>query len=74
MVEIGLIDLEVFLIECECGAVVKTKDKEEKIVTTDEFKREFKALEFKKIYYIDNDETKIMLIDENDVQTTIEMV
>lgn len=72
--EIGLIDLEVFLIECECGILVKTKDKEERIVSTNEFKREFKAPGFKKIYYIDENETKIMLIDENDVQTTIEMV
>lgn len=72
--EIGLIDLEVFLIECECGILVRTKDKEERIVSTNEFKREFKALELKNIYYIDKNETKIMLIDENDVQTTIEMV
>lgn len=73
MVEIGLIDLEVFLFDCECGVVVKTKDKEV-LLTRDEFKREFKAPEFKKIYYIDDDENKIMLIDKNDVQTIIEMV
>lgn len=74
MVEIGLIDLEIFLFECECGVLVKTKDKEERIIDTDEFKREFKTLEFKKIYYIDENETKIMLIYENDVQIIIEMV
>lgn len=73
MVEIGLIDLEVFLFDCECGVVIKTKDKEV-LLTRDEFKREFKAPEFKKIYYIDDDENKIMLIDKNDVQTIIEMV
>lgn len=74
MVEIGLIDFEVFLIECECGVLVKTKDKEERILDANEFKREFKAPEFKKIYYIDENETKIMLIYENDVQIIIEMV
>lgn len=73
MVEIGLVDLEVFLIDCECGVIVKTEDKEV-LLTRDEFKREFKAPELKKIYYIDDEETKIMLIDKNDVQTIIEMV